>query len=380
MPTEPVNLAPLQRVQRWHVWLLVWRVHRWLGLGAGLLLVLLSATGSLLVVHHELEAWLEADRHSVPAATPGTPPVPLADIARTVATRAPAGHRLFRIFPAETPTATHKVLTVGPDQTTRWTYFVVPATGEILWQGRDLDLLTPWLLGLHMQLHAGDGGYVVTGLAGILLVLLALTGLYLHRDRLAQLWRHPFRLRLGWRVALSDLHKWIGILTLYFPLVLGVTGTLYCWRILAAPDPVEIKTPFDATRLPAIEPLLAAAQAALPDAEVLRVQLPAQAGGTLSILLLHREAPPWQKFSRADFDPATGRLRTLRVARDLPAGDQFASMLAPLHFGFYGATWVKWAYCLGGLAPAGLALTGAGLWWVRRRKGRADQTQTGKAP
>jgi uncharacterized iron-regulated membrane protein len=42
-------------------------------------------------------------------------------------------------------------------------------------------------------------------------------------------------------------------------------------------------------------------------------------------------------------------------------------MLAPLHFGFYGATWVKWAYFIGGFAPALLALTGTALWLARRR-------------
>ncbi|HLP25695.1 MAG TPA: PepSY-associated TM helix domain-containing protein, partial [Acidobacteriota bacterium] len=62
MSADPVNLAPEKRLRRWHTWLVVWRVHRWLGFVAGALIVLLSATGSLLVVHHELEAWLERDR------------------------------------------------------------------------------------------------------------------------------------------------------------------------------------------------------------------------------------------------------------------------------------------------------------------------------
>ncbi len=41
-------------------------------------------------------------------------------------------------------------------------------------------------------------------------------------------------------------------------------------------------------------------------------------------------------------------------------------MLGPLHFGLYGAPWVKWAYFIGGLAPGLLAVSGTVLWRIRR--------------
>jgi uncharacterized iron-regulated membrane protein len=222
-----------------------------------------------------------------------------------------------------------------------------------------------------MHLHAGRAGYVVTGLGGVGLALLGLTGLYLYRDRLSGLWRHPFRLRLGWRVAFSDLHKWIGVIALYFPLVLGVTGTLYVVSILKAKPPAVAAAGLSPAELAPFEPVLDAARARFPDAEILRLQFPAQASGVLTVLLLHREAPPWRKFSRIDFDARTGAIRAVRAAAEASGADQFASMLAPLHFGFYGATWVKWAYFFGGLAPGALALTGGALWWVRRRSAAA---------
>jgi uncharacterized iron-regulated membrane protein len=358
---------PEIRVRSWHAWLLVWRVHRVLGLFFAALLVLLSLTGSLLVVHHELEAVFERRLHVAPETPETAAPAPaLADIAAAVAARAPEGCRLFRILPAREPGATHKVMFLSADGKTRWSAFVVPATGEIRWSGPDQRLFTPWLLGLHMQLQAGRAGYYVTGLAGIALTLLGLSGLYLHRERLTALARHPFRLRLGWRVALADLHKWVGVFTLYFPLVLGVTGTLYVIASLDA-KPAATRAPIDPAALPPLEPLIAAARARFPGAEVLRVQLPADPAGPVTVLVLHRANPPWQKFSNLTFDVATGRPRGVRDATQLPAADQFRSMLAPLHFGFYGASWVKWAYFLGGLAPAVLAGSGVALWWVRRR-------------
>ena len=364
--TSTLPPEPARRLRRWHTWLVVWRVHRWLGLGFGALLVLLSTTGSLLVVHHELEHVFERDLHRTAPAPGGNPPV-LADLARQTAPLAPAGYRLFRVFPAQDDQGTHRIVFRAPEEPVRWEAFVEPATGRVLWSGPEENRLTPWLLGLHMQLHAGRAGYYVTGIAGVALALLAVTGIYIHRDRFSQLWRHPFRLRLGWRVAFADLHKWIGVLTLYFPVTLGLTGALYCLSILTAATPTAPAKPFDLARLAPLEPMFATARASLPGAEIFRAQLPATDGGVVGVLLLHRDAPVWQKFSRVEFDAATGGLRTVKAAAEAPFWAQFRSMLAPLHFGLYGAPWVKWAYFIGGLAPAALALSGTALWWIRRR-------------
>ena len=375
-PALQLPSAPARRIRRWHTWLLVWRVHRWLGLAAGALLILLSATGSLLVVHHELERWFEPDLH-VNKRPAGSDAPALADLARATVPLAPEGYRLFRVVPAIAPDATHRLVFRAPDAPVRWAAFLEPATGRVLWSGPERSLLTSWLLGLHMHLHAGRAGTFVAGLGGVALALLALTGIYIHRDRLTQLWRHPFRLHLGWRVALADLHKWIGIFALYFPVVLGVTGALYCLAILRAPSAAPPATPFPLAQLAPLEPMLTTARERFPDAEIVRAQMPPQAGGVVSVLLLHRNAPVWQKFSRVDFDAVTGALRTVRAATDASVRDQFNSMLAPLHFGLHGAAWVKWTYFVGGLTPGLLTLSGAAIWWIRRRAGAIGQRSTG---
>lgn len=370
---EPKTLAPEKRVRRWHTWLVVWRAHRVLGLGVGVLIVLLSATGSLLVVHHELEAWLERDRRFAPGDA-ALAPTPLRDVAGQVAALAPPDYRLLRLLPADEPDAAHQFIFAGPDNQ-RWSAFVAPRSGRVLWRGPDQALFTSWLLGLHMQLQAGQAGYVATGLAGVGLTLLGFTGLYLHRDRLRGLWRAPFRLSLGWRVALGDLHRWIGVTAIYFPLTLGVTGTIYAVtslraksRAAADPLPVAALAPF--------EPMLATTRERFPDAEVLRLQFPADRTGPVVALVVHRDNPPWQKFSRLEFDARSGALKRVRPADAATPREQFASMLAPLHFGYYGAAWVKWAYFFGGLAPALLAVTGAGLAWIRRRTIGAPRPRT----
>ena len=365
--------TPTQRIRRWHTYFVVWTVHRVLGLGFGALVLLASVTGGLLVLHHELEHLVERDRHAVVApASADAARRPIASLVHAVAPLAPTGYRAFRLLPGDTSHTSDQIMFVAPDGRTRWSAFVNPFTGEILWHGADQALFTPWLLALHMHLHAGGWGYVVTGCSGVGLLLLGVTGLYLHRDRLNTLWRVPARLGRGTRLAFSDLHKWLGVVSIYFSLVLGLTGAIYAWTTapgqIAAPKPPG--APFDLARLTAVEPLLAQARARFPAGTIQRVTFPSSAKAPLTLLVLERDAPVWRKFSRLEFDPVTGGVRAIRDAREATPREKFSALLAPLHMGFYGSPLVKWLYALGGFAPALLAASGAAIWWVRTRQVR----------
>ncbi len=365
MPSYP---DPAARIRRWHTHLVVWAVHRVLGLACGALILVASATGGLLVMHHELETVVERGRHLVPVSA--NEPRPVLDQVRAAAGLAPAGYRAFRYLPEADPGRTAKVLFVAPDGRTRWSALVDPAEARVVWHGADQGLFTPWLLALHMQLHLGGWGYVVTGIAGAGLFLLGLTGLYLYRGRLGSIWRLPFRRRGSRRLAFSDLHAWLGTVSIYFSLTLGLTGLIYCVTIapgqIAAPKPLA--APFDLAAHAPVEPMLAFARTRFPEGSVQRVAFPAHAKAPVTLLVLERGAPVWRKFSRIEFDPASGALRTVRDARDATVREKFSALLAPLHMGFYGSAVVKWLYVLGGFAPAILAVTGTAIWYLRSRR------------
>ncbi|HEY0946695.1 MAG TPA: PepSY-associated TM helix domain-containing protein [Opitutaceae bacterium] len=376
--------TPVQRIRRWHTFLVVWAVHRVLGLGVGALLLLMSVTGGLLVVHHELERWLYPDRHVVvppgSASDPSAlPRAPLTPLVQTLAAEAPPGHRPLRLESGHRHDESDKLLFVAPDGRTRWAVFINPYTGATLWRGPDQALFTPWLLHLHMHLRSGVAGYIVTGLTGIGLLLLGVTGLYIYRDRLSALWRHPMRLGQGWRIAFTDLHRWLGVVSIYFTIVLGLTGAIYAFKSIPSaatsrPRPVAA---FEFARLTAIEPAVTAALERFPEAELFRIAFPATPEAPLTLTVLHRDAPVWRKFSRVEFDATTGTVRAVRDARKAAPGDQFASMLAPLHFGLFGSPLTKVLYAIGGFAPAALSMTGFAIWWLRTRRSASATTSPG---
>ena len=364
-------LSPTQRIRRWSLFLWLWRLHRWMGLTLGALIILLSLTGSLLVMHHELETWIHPERHVVPAPPAGASRAPIVPLLQKLQTEAPAGYRPLRIEPGHGVTSADKIVFVSPDRVHRWSALVNPWTGDVLWRGSDQSLLTPWLLHLHMHLQAGKWGYVLTGLAAVALTLLGLTGLWITRDHLTTLLRRPFRLKRGWRVAASDLHKWTGLASIYFTLVLGATGVWFAILIVPQYFRADFRPPlgppFDLSRLTAVETAITATEREFPGAELSRVIFPWDTGIKLQIRVLHRDAPIWAKQSRMDFDPITGEhLRTVR-ASEATTAQKWRSILAPLHFGYFGSPLVKWLYVVGGAMPAVLAITGTTIWWLRRR-------------
>lgn len=365
--------TPEKRIRRWHAFLLAWKFHRWLGLGFAAVIIVVSLTGGLLVMHPEVERILERDRHVIPApAEPATATrAPIEEILRQVAPLAPAGFRPLRLEPGKSADRTDKYVFISDDGANRrWSAYANPYTGQLVWHGPDQSLLRPWLLHLHEHLHLGDVGFLIVGLASLALLLLGFTGVWITRDRWRILFRNPFRRRsAGPRLAFADFHKWLGLASLYFSLVLGATGLWFTVLILPGIFKIETRAqrspPFDLAQLTSVSAALATTRATFPDAEIARIIFPWKEGVGLQIRVLHRKAPIWLKQSRIDFDAVTGETLRIRRATDATRTEKLNSILAPLHFGYYGSPLVKWLYVLGGFSPALLAVTGTAVWWTR---------------
>src|SRR5512145_1962654 len=113
-------LTPSQRVRRWSAYLWIWRAHRWLGLGLGAIIVLLSITGGLLVMHHELERWLHPDRYTVAAPASPAARASVDSVLQALQPMAPEGYRPLRLEPGHESHETDKYIFVGLDRVSRW--------------------------------------------------------------------------------------------------------------------------------------------------------------------------------------------------------------------------------------------------------------------
>jgi uncharacterized iron-regulated membrane protein len=359
----------------------LWQIHSLLGLAAGLGLLVIGVTGSALVFRGELDALFAARETRVEPTAQGR--LSWDALLRSAQIAWPA-HEVTGFGPRSDPRLADLVYMKprGGHEFVAGT--LDPYTGAALsgpvQPGRTF---TGLLLELHYTWFAEHIGMLVTGIFAVVLCLLGLTGLWLYRD----FWRSFFLLRWekSGRIFFSDLHKTIGISTVAFNLLLGFTGAY--WNLThvaadglghhdAAADRMPGRLYSDALSLDA---LAAAAAEQMPGFQVKWVSLPAKAGE--DAVTLWGRVPTGNPLSSdygsmAAFDARTGALRAAADARQAGLWTRFTDTFRALHFGSFGGLPIKVLWCLGGLAPGALAVSGVAILRLRHRR----QTQVAGAP
>ncbi len=364
-------------------------LHRWLGLGLGLLFTLLGATGSLLVFY------VEADRALNPPqrlqATIGQPSS-LDDILALLRAAHPQRHGGWRLELPLTPGQPLQARYYQPEETAERDFAplmvtVDPYRPAILQERFWGHYAVTWIYDLHFNLLLDRNGRLILGLAALALLALILIGLLLwwpaRGRRLAAL-----RPRLGpsGPRRIYDLHVLAGIYGLPLLLLLTVTGA-----VLEQPGwfkPLLARfSPVDAGPRPVAEhgavligpqQALRIAQATLPDAEIRWLETPA-AGGGFYRLRLYQPGDPSRRFphSLIWIDAERGEVLAVREARRDSGADTFFNWLHPLHNGEAFGLTGRLLVALAGLLPGLLLLTGLWRW---RQKARARRGESSPRP
>ncbi|HVU24730.1 MAG TPA: PepSY-associated TM helix domain-containing protein [Opitutus sp.] len=346
----------------------LWQLHSWLGLIAGLGLLVIGLTGSLLVFHDELEALVNPGLIRVQPAPAGRLPLDplLAGVNRALPdyevtgwlVRAPAEKRYADIL---------YLIRHGSDQ---WLLATLdPYTGRILASPRAYTAtLTGWLLELHYTFFADRIGEAVAGVFAVMLCTLGVSGLWIYRE----FWKSVLRLR--WRrsarILFSDVHKSVGIVSVAFNLLLGFTGAYWNLTRAVAGEPAQPKMTH---RLYAgslsLDALVADAARRLPGFRTNFLSLPSQPAMGVTLYGAVVPSSPLRSLygSTVSYDAQTGAHQATFDLRSAGAWAQAVDAFTPLHFGTFGGLPVKILWCLAGLAPGTLAVSGFVIWRLRRR-------------
>ena len=331
-------------------WLL--QLHRWCGLGVLVFLLVAALSGSLLVYKQALIRWLIVDNTSLPANYNQTH----------------VGEQLEQI---------KQLLGVDVGRS----LIKVPSSAEPYWNlTRDADkftqLLNPenlqpysdnlWLLTclafareLHTELFAGVTGEVVLLLAGVMGLLLALSGIYLWwPTRRGFHWR--WVLPRNWKLAhMLHYHRHSGLVFAAFMLILLLTGSLMLWQKLRGPLVTPIAPLQSDLAIYSTESsqLLMLAQAQFPDGWPTFIRLSSNENPQANFRF--RLADEWHPNGRSSvkMDLAKGQQLVSARSDEVGSAQQLINQLYPLHSG-YG---MPWAYSLmvllGGLALAWSCVT-----------------------
>ena len=353
-------------------------LHSWLGLVAGLGLLVIGLTGSLLVFTDEIDTWLAPER--VMAASDADPAVRLGLDALRDSVLAQAPDYVVSGWEISGDSAIgDKVWLIRKGETDWRLARLDPRSGLLLCPPtRSAETFTGWLLELHYSFFADHAGLLIAGLFAVLLCLLGVTGVWIYRG----FWKHFFTLRWGRgsRILFSDVHKMVGISSVAFNLILGFTGAWWNLSHLighlgeeegaepagAAPGRYE---PFAAK----LDHLVEKTGETLPGFQVRYVSFPAGPEDPVSFHGGFETAGPLRSpyGSSVSFDRATGAITASEDIREAGTWAQIYDSFVPLHFGTFGGWPVKVLWSLFGLAPGVLAVTGFALWRRRRRAGSA---------
>lgn len=370
-------------------------VHLYVGLVLGGLFALLGLTGSVLVfylgVDEALNPALQVSRPVIEA------PSPDAVLSRVQALY-PEHDGPWRI---EMPLAANDALRVryyNPPETAGRGFAPLmlsldpdslQVTSGRLWG----DYAVTWLYDLHYTLLLGSAGKTAVGIAGLLLLLSLLSGLYLwwpSRARLGAALKPV--LRRGAVRKTYDLHVLPGVYGFVVLAVLALTGS-----VLALPDEarsvVESFSPLrpsfrapaglleeGATPIPLAE-AVRIAQARFPGAELRWIETPGRAGKPISVRF-HQAAEPGRRFPRSQVwvHPASGDILAVRDPLENSGGDTFMDWMHPLHNGEVFGLAGRLLACLGGLLPTLAFATGWLRWRHKVRARKASARSLARAP
>jgi uncharacterized iron-regulated membrane protein len=352
-------------------------IHKWSSILSTLFLLLLCVTGLPLIFHDEIDAatgvdW-EAQLSGPPSARNG---VPLDQIMASALAAHPGQVPLFMAFSQDSPLTT---VTVGPapdaavtdmtllnfDRTTGAALGAVPEGGVM-----------HVILSLHTDLFLGLPGMLFLGAMGLLFVIALISGVVLYAPFMRRLPFAALRQSRARRTRWLDQHNLLGIVTLAWALIVGLTGVINTladpltdqWRTrqVAAMTAAYAEQPqLDPASYGSIDAAMAAATRALPGRSPQFIGFPggAWSSGQHYAIFFQGDTP----LTAHVLTPALVDARTARLtdARDMPLLNQALMLSKPLHFGDYGGLAMKLIWAALTLATIWVLVTGLYL-WLRR--------------
>jgi uncharacterized iron-regulated membrane protein len=343
-------------------------LHLYIALIAGIFVVILGATGSIMAFEPELDRLLHPKLSYV---TPQARMLSLAEIGDSVAKAFP-GERIGGFTVSTSPDISAQVAL------RKGAVYVNQYTGEIL----GLRLPGPDFLAQVHQLHLrllirnpADSGKAIVSWAGVAMLYLLLSGLYL--------WWPLKRVTIGsgkrfW----FDFHNVSGIFSFGFLLILTITGLMIGFEQTTVPMFYSM-TGSEPSKPPAIPPpppgakpitpdqAMEIARAAIPGAAPFQIGVPGPKAAYQIRCRFPEDLTPGGR-SRVVVDQYTGKVLLAESSRTASAGTRMVIANRALHTGDIFGIPSKAVVSLASLMAVLQFISGVAMWWKKRRPTTRD--------
>ncbi len=385
------------------------KLHLYLSLAFGLLLVVAGLTGMPLAWVDELDEALNPTllRVARPADAPQAP----GTVAQRVLERLVADPRYGKPSQLQLPRHAEGVVVASyRAPKAEKSALAIPVTRQVMVDpvtlavlgerdygrfGLTRPLLMSTLFHVHRYLFAGEVGKVVMGVAGLALFLIGALGVALWWPKAT--WAalvKSFAIGGHWSSLKFhfSFHRSAGMVAAPVLLMLGFSGMYFNLPDWVRPVVANVATVTPLDKLKNVsagtEPVgvvaaVAAAQAVNPAGRISRVALPADRKSPYEIRMRQPgEVRQGDGSTRITVDAYSGRLLRVRDPLTAPGGDTFLNWQFPLHTGEAFGTPGRIVITVAGLTPLAFMVTGLVLWLGRRNvktRVRAKVGAKGKA-
>jgi len=354
-------------------------LHKWCSLVCTVFMLLLCITGLPLIFHHEIGHLLgtEVEAPEMPADAPRAS-------LDTVVAAAQALHpgKVLQFVTADDEAPIwFLTLNDAPDAQENFKSVAVDArSGAVLAQPKFDEGFIYVMFKLHVDLFAGLPGKLFLGLMGLLLVIAIVSGVVLYAPFMRKLDFGEVRRERSTRTKWLDLHNLLGIVTLTWALVVGLTGVINTWADLMIKyyqftTLSEMTAAYRGQPVPkdlgSLQQSVSAAERLEPDMKLGFIAYPGTAFSSPHhyAIFMRGDTPLTERL----FKPVLVDAQRAQVtdSRELPWYLTALLVSQPLHFGDYGGLpmQILWAV----LDIITIVVLGSGLYlWVARRKVARD--------
>lgn len=359
-------------------------LHRYTGLILALYLVLVGLTGSVIAFKEEIDGWLNPQWQGLPDGNAVASRLPVDQLVAVAERQQPAGRVAFFYAAREDSGVARAFLVpreegaqIAPDLV-----FIDAATGAVIGErtmahalGLGREDIVPTLFRLHRNLLLGDLGKTVTGVLGLIWLAMLIIGIVLAWPKKGKGWKAALGVKRGagsFRV-MYDLHRAVGLVAGVLLMLLALTGAILNLPDVARPavGAVSALSPPPASRNPKVlsagwQQAIDAARATHPQASLFGAAFnPAQ---NLYQVRLHKPNDLQHSGTlRVFVDASDGKVVRSHDPLSGTGGDAFIGLQYALHSGQILGLPGQALMAFAGLLPLLFAVTGIAIWLQKRR-------------
>lgn len=366
------------------------RIHLYLGLLTGIIIMITCLTGAILVFEQDLQQAIYPERYFVKET--GTP-LTADSLVNIVALKNPnARINGIKIYTKANRTAevsiqlkdAQKVTGKNKGKGEKQTAFINPYTGQIVTLYNYKKSFFYFSMDVHRWMLSGDTGKMIVGVATLLFLIIIITGIILWwpRNKAILKQRLKFKTDAGFKRMNHDYHVVLGFYSAIFLFVLAFTGLAWSFKwfnqaiYTVTGTKQEKAKPIKST--PTVQGkttiyyAIQQIEQIEKEAKYYNISLPGNSTESISVRVLTKNAAHETASDNYTIDAYSGKILAQNKFQDKNLGAKVRSTFKPIHVAsIYG--WptkvIGFLVCLfGTFFPA----SGIIMWWNRTRKKRKE--------